>query len=287
MLCNTKCFLKHNMLNPSFRIYLTANLIIWVLFTIALFPEGILFGMVAMAVSSVFSLPAFLLLLVCFSLIEKHRPKLILCWICLLLTVAFSVCIPSFILNIDASWPNDSGFIWMSVGAGFGALLLQSFYLHKYFKTFTMKTIKRLLLLFIVALFISGLTAIPVDAQLSFLLNHIAKPTALYTWIEKVLLAYREVNLAHPFLFYGHDWLAFAHFVLAILFIGPYRDPVKNIWIIQFGLIACVLVIPFAFIAGHFRGIPIGWRLIDCSFGVFGFALLYVIYTRIKTLINN
>ncbi|HVF97355.1 MAG TPA: hypothetical protein VM871_08550, partial [Flavisolibacter sp.] len=103
-----------------------------------------------------------------------------------------------------------------------------------------MKTIKRLLLLFIIALLISGLTAIPIDAQLSFLLQHTTQETAFHTWIEKVLTAYREVNTAHPFLFYGYDWLAFAHFVLAILFIGPYRDPVKNIWVIQFGLIACL-----------------------------------------------
>jgi hypothetical protein len=147
-----------------------------------------------------------------------------------------------------------------------------------------MKTIKRLLMLFIIALFISGLTAIPVDAQLSFLLNHLSVDTAVYRWIEKVLLAYREVNKAHPFLFYGYDWLAFAHFVLAILFIGPYKDPVKNIWVIEFGLIACVLVIPFAFIAGYFRGIPIGWRLIDCCFGVIGFGLLWIIYSKTKSL---
>lgn len=145
-----------------------------------------------------------------------------------------------------------------------------------------MKTIKRLLLLFIVCLFLSGLTAIPVEAQLSFLLNNLSKGNTFYSWIEKVFLAYKEVNSKYPFLLYGYDWLAFAHFVLAILFIGPYRDPVKNIWVVQFGLIACVLVIPFAFVAGHFRGIPMGWRLIDCSFGVFGFALLYFIYSRIK-----
>lgn len=144
--------------------------------------------------------------------------------------------------------------------------------------------IKRLLLLFIVALFISGLTAIPIDAQLSFLLNNLSTGTTLYQWIEKVLNAYREVNNSHPFLFYGYDWLAFAHFALSILFIGPYKDPIKNTWVIEFGLIACVLVIPFAFIAGHFRGIPLGWRLIDCSFGVFGFALLWVIHRKIKLL---
>ena len=148
-----------------------------------------------------------------------------------------------------------------------------------------LNTIKRLLLLFIVALFVSGLTAIPVDAQLSFLLKHLSAGTSLHLWIDKVLIAYREVNSNHPFLLYGYDWLAFAHFVLAILFIGPYKNPVKNIWVIEFGLIACALVIPYAFVAGHFRGIPIGWRLIDCSFGVFGFAILWVIYSKTKSLI--
>src|SRR5215204_5806352 len=109
-----------------------------------------------------------------------------------------------------------------------------------------MKTIKRLLLLFIVALFISGLTAIPIDPQLSFLLNHLPEETSLYKWSNKVLVGYREVNSAYPFLLYGYDWLAFAHFILAILFIGPYKDPVRNTWVIEFGLIACVLVVPYA-----------------------------------------
>lgn len=145
-------------------------------------------------------------------------------------------------------------------------------------------TIKRLLLFFMLALFISGLTAIPIDPQLQFLLRHLSKDTTLYWWIEKVLYAYREVNDKYPFLLYGYDWLAFAHFVLAILFIGPYKDPVKNIWVIQFGMIASFLVIPYAFVAGHFRGIPVGWRLIDCSFGVFGFALLWLIYTKTRSL---
>ena len=146
------------------------------------------------------------------------------------------------------------------------------------------KSIKRLLLLFMVALFISGLTAIPVEAQLNLLLKGLQQDTAVYAWIQKVLFAYRDVATAHPFLFYGYDWLAFAHFVLALLFIGPYQDPLKNIWVIQFGLMACVLVLPFAFIAGHFRGIPLGWRLIDCAFGLVGFGLLWIIYTKTKSL---
>jgi len=35
-------------------------------------------------------------------------------------------------------------------------------------------------------------------------------------------------------------------------------------------LLACSLVIPYAFVFGALRGIPFWWRLIDCSFGIFG-----------------
>ncbi|MEO6637787.1 MAG: hypothetical protein ABIN25_05900 [Ginsengibacter sp.] len=144
--------------------------------------------------------------------------------------------------------------------------------------------IKRLIAFFIIALFLSGATAIPVDIELSALLKIFSAESPLHEWLEKVLLAYRRVNIQYPFLLYGYDWLAFAHFVLAILFVGPYRDPVKNIWVIEFGLIACVLIFPLAFIAGYYRGIPLGWRLIDCSFGLFGFVPLWVCFLKIKNL---
>lgn len=150
-----------------------------------------------------------------------------------------------------------------------------------------LRLIRLLLLFFMTALFLSGLTAIPVDAELDFLLSYFSPGTQIYHWLEKVLTAYREVKELHPFLLYGYDWLAFAHFVLAILFIGPYFDPVKNIWVIEFGMITCTLIIPLALIAGHFRDIPIGWQLIDCSFGVFGFLPLWICYTKTKQLISN
>jgi hypothetical protein len=146
------------------------------------------------------------------------------------------------------------------------------------------KIIRWLLCFFITSLFLSGLTAIPIDAELSFLLRFFSLESNMHLWLSRVLVAYRETNTAHPFLLYGYDWLAFAHFILAILFIGPYRDPVKNIWVIQFGLIACVLIFPLAFIAGSFRGIPLGWRLIDCSFGVIGVIPLWICYRKTQLL---
>jgi hypothetical protein len=74
----------------------------------------------------------------------------------------------------------------------------------------------------------------------------------------------------YPFLFYGTDWLAFGHVVIAVAFLGALRDPVRNRWLFDFGLVACAMVIPWAFVFGTVRGIPVWWRLIDCAFGVCG-----------------
>ncbi len=131
--------------------------------------------------------------------------------------------------------------------------------------------IRALLIFFIISLFLSGVTAFPLETELHWL-SQICynKNSALCQWIAKCYIAVLNVNAEYPFLSYGTDWLAFAHIILAIAFIGPLNNPVKNIWVIEFGMIACVLVIPLALIAGHIREIPFFWRLIDCSFGVIG-----------------
>lgn len=92
----------------------------------------------------------------------------------------------------------------------------------------------------------------------------------------RVHAALVQTQSQYPFLFYGTDWLAFGHFVIAIAFIGALKDPVRNRWLFDFGLIACALVIPWAVIFGAIRGIPFWWRLIDCSFGIFGFVPLWL-----------
>lgn len=144
------------------------------------------------------------------------------------------------------------------------------------------KKIKNWLAFFIVALVISGATAIPVETELDFLSRFFSINTATGKWIETVNIGISHANNEYPFLLYGYDWLAFAHFVLAILFIGPYNDPVRNKWVIEFGMYACLLVLPYAFIAGYFRGIPIGWRLLDCSFGIIGLIPLGICRNAIK-----
>jgi hypothetical protein len=141
-----------------------------------------------------------------------------------------------------------------------------------------LKRVKALTWVFILGLFVAGATAIPLEWELDVLTNLLGvagktsgeTPTGLAHWILTVREALHDTNAKYPFMAYGTDWLAFGHFVIAIAFIGALRDPVRNVWLFHFGIIACIMIVPYAFIFGGVRSIPIGWRLIDCSFGVFG-----------------
>jgi len=132
--------------------------------------------------------------------------------------------------------------------------------------------------LFMCGLVLSGLTAFPLQRELETMaslrgLDNSAKEAAhggLDTWLLRVRDGLRDAYGRYPWIAYGTDWLAFAHLVIAMFFIGPMVNPARNIWVLWTGLIACVLVIPLAMICGPIRHIPLGWRLIDCSFGVFG-----------------
>jgi hypothetical protein len=141
------------------------------------------------------------------------------------------------------------------------------------------RRIQSLTWLFIIGLAVSGATAIPLQSELNLLVNFFGangESSELARWLMRVQAALAQMQAQHPFLFYGTDWLAFGHFVIAIAFIGALRDPIRNRWLFDFGLIACVLVIPYALVFGGLRGVPFWWRLIDCSFGVFGFIPLWL-----------
>jgi len=141
-----------------------------------------------------------------------------------------------------------------------------------------------LLAVFTVGLVLSGLTAIPVEWELETLARWLgagpddvpADHTGAAAWIVLSRNAVRDTLARHPLLAYGTDWLAFAHVVLGVLFVGAIIDPVRNRWVITFGMIACVLVIPWAIGFGHLRGIPVWWRVVDCGFGVVGIVPLYL-----------
>jgi hypothetical protein len=147
-----------------------------------------------------------------------------------------------------------------------------------------LRRIRVCLVVFIAGLVLSGVTAFPLQTELGWLvsilnstpLRPLAQTSHLLPWIEAVDKAIVETNARYPFLAYGTDWLAFAHLAIAVAFVGPLLNPVRNKWLITFGLIACAGVIPLAMIAGAIRGIPFPWRLIDCSFGLFGSVPLFL-----------
>ncbi|MBU0491121.1 MAG: hypothetical protein KKA73_20630 [Chloroflexi bacterium] len=154
------------------------------------------------------------------------------------------------------------------------------------------RRVRVLLVFFVVSLVVSGLTAVPIRWELEILQGFIGEGTfmeslwpAVAQWISFVHRGLVATDQQYPFMFYGMDWLAFAHIVIAIAFWGPLRDPVKHLWIIEWGMIACVLVIPLALVCGPLRGIPFFHQLIDCSFGVVGIIPLWLARRYVKQII--
>ncbi|MFE4700746.1 hypothetical protein ACFRIC_27165 [Streptomyces sp. NPDC056738] len=143
---------------------------------------------------------------------------------------------------------------------------------------------------FVVSLVLSGATAFPLVHELHWtedLLRTLSVPEhlpVLMDWIGRVSRGLDTADAQYPFLLYGTDWLAFAHLVIAVAFYGPYRDPVRNIWVVEFGMIACAGIVPLALICGPIRGIPFWWTVVDMSFGIFGVIPLYVVRKKIKRL---
>jgi hypothetical protein len=155
-----------------------------------------------------------------------------------------------------------------------------------------MRRIRGVLVLFTVGLVLSGLTALPLKIEVDILNNLVGRGSSfgnlwpeMAEWISRVHGGISEVHQKYPFMLYGTDWLAFAHIVIAIAFFGAIRDPVRNIWVVEFGMIACMLVVPLALIWGGVRSIPFFWRLIDCSFGVFGILPLWLARRSTRRLI--
>lgn len=150
-----------------------------------------------------------------------------------------------------------------------------------------MRAIRAWLLIFVVGLVLSGVTVFPLAAEmrlLSEVLHSGPAPDGLVVWVDRIRDGLVVTGANHPFIAYGTDWLAFAHLVIAMAFWGPWRDPARNIWVIEWGMLCCVAVIPLALIAGPIRQLPFWWTVLDVSFGVLGIVPLIVVRRLIKRL---
>ena len=143
--------------------------------------------------------------------------------------------------------------------------------------------VRALVVFFMLALTASGLAAIPLSWELG-ILNRLAGSgsvvgawlPALGQWIGYVHDGLRSAIMAFPQISYGTDWLAFAHVAIAVAFVGPLVDPVRNRWVIEWGMIACGLLIPWTLALGALRSIPWFWQLVDMSFGLIGVLPLWL-----------
>jgi hypothetical protein len=136
-------------------------------------------------------------------------------------------------------------------------------------------------------LFLSGVTVWPAVSELKAA-EHLVwgdQPTGqIGGFVDKALEGLQQTQNDYPFMLYAHDWLAFAHIVLAIMFAGAIRDPVRNKWTVQCGLVMCVLIPVLAGICIPLRGLPWPWFFIDTAFGVIAGALLLVALRDIVSL---
>jgi hypothetical protein len=149
------------------------------------------------------------------------------------------------------------------------------------------RQIRAWILFMMAAIVLSGVTAFPLETELTWLQRYSDHlPSSVAVWLQKVYVALHDTNARYSFLAYGYDWLAFAHLVIAMAFIGPLRDPVRNVWIIEWGMLCCIAVFPLALIAGPIRNIPFFHQVIDCCFGLLGLIPLATVRQKIRQLAN-
>ncbi|CAN5858909.1 hypothetical protein BH11BAC7_BH11BAC7_28690 [soil metagenome] len=145
--------------------------------------------------------------------------------------------------------------------------------------------IRKWIIAFMILLMLSGITAFPVQTELHFLLHHRNFiPDFFIPWLCIISNAIDVTAEEFPYLLYGYDWLAYSHIIIALFFIGVYRNPIQNAWVLRIGMIAGCGIFILAAVCGQMRGIPFFWTLIDCSFGIFGMIPLLIVQKQINKL---
>jgi hypothetical protein len=145
-----------------------------------------------------------------------------------------------------------------------------------------------MLVIVAVGLFLSGVTIWPAILELKTVVRFIwgdSSPSGeLHAFLLKAIAGLEATNAQYPFMLYAHDWLAFAHIMLAILFAGAVRDPVRNKWIVQCGLIMCASVPVLAAVCNSIRELPGWWFWIDFAFAPGAALPLWIAYRDIRIL---
>ena len=134
--------------------------------------------------------------------------------------------------------------------------------------------IRLCLALVIAGLLLSGAAAFSPIRETRWILGslsrtvHFGVGTPLFEWLIRTRQALIATSVTAPFLAYQTDREGLGRLLLALLFLGPYRDPLRNRWVINFGLLTCAALVGFAFVAGPIRQIPVLWQCVDALFAL-------------------
>ena len=133
-----------------------------------------------------------------------------------------------------------------------------------------LKRARIMILIVALGLFFSGITVWPMKWELKTFVEIVwgnnEPKNIIHSFMLQVINGIDAVEILYPFMLYGYDWLAYAHIMLAVLFAGAIRDPVRNKWIVQCGLVMCAIIPVLAGIFIPLRGLPLYWIFIDSAF---------------------
>ena len=150
-----------------------------------------------------------------------------------------------------------------------------------------LRRVRVLLVGFTVGVVLAGVTAVPLPQEVALFARMIGAHTGdpgMSGWIAQVRDALADTDRRYPFLAYGTDWLAFGHLMIAAAFWGPIHDPVRNRFIVRWGMFCCLASVPVALVFGPLRGVPFFWLPIDCAFGLIGIVPLWIVDRDIREL---
>jgi len=149
-----------------------------------------------------------------------------------------------------------------------------------------LKRTKLMLAIVVFGLIVSAVTIWPAIPELKMAVSIAwgdAEPTGtLHKFVLQAIDGLEAMEADYPFMLYAHDWLAFALIMLAILFAGAIKDPVRNIWIVQCGLIMCALVPIIPVICIPIRNLPWIWFWMDFAFAPAAALPLWIALRDIK-----
>jgi hypothetical protein len=126
------------MLKLSFKIWAVANLFVFVVFAVFLFPHKAALGLYAVFYSTVFSLPAIFLLYYLLRFLRVARGGLLFSWIVLFLGTSIISFLSYYLYAHSLQQPDDDlDFVLpLSFVSGYSAVLFFSAPLHYLFQTF-------------------------------------------------------------------------------------------------------------------------------------------------------